>query len=149
MIRDNYALVEFFDIRNFSAGFERLKWQVWGELNAMQTNNTEKLEIQQIFEIEGDALGSVMGYWCENHVDKQRFFSYALWEWQSDQEERLEDGDIDELELLPFNLSDVKHRYYRYPYDHELEDGRFDSELEFVFFDEPGDGVTAITYVEF
>lgn len=32
MIRDNYTLLELFDCRNFSIGFERARWETWGEI---------------------------------------------------------------------------------------------------------------------
>lgn len=144
MISDNYTLLEFFDVANFSAGFERAQWDSWGEVNIMQ-----KLDIQQMFEIDGDAIGEVMGCYCEGHVDIQRFYGYAVCEWQELQQEKIDYGDIDEMPPIPFISDEVKQRYYRYPVDYELESGLFDSDKEFIFFDEPGDGLTPITYVEF
>jgi hypothetical protein len=85
--------------------------------------NLRSLSIEYLHEVDDCWFGDVIGYWCNGHVDKNIFFIEA-----SHAHLELHEKD----NCVPFTLSNVEHKYYRYPTNLEIEQGDY-VEHEFIF----------------
>lgn len=97
-----------------------------------------------------DILGDLRGYFCEEHVDLDTFYNYALCKYK----EHIEDEDNDPCDifgdLIPFSRDDIKYGWYRYPTEQEQEtNGMHPYEFIMAKKDENKDNYSPITYVDF
>jgi hypothetical protein len=99
-----------------------------------------EVDLSNIYEVDAEWTGDLIGYYCLGHVDKELFYRVAYNEY--------EDECIDDKDYRPFDVGRVKHLWYRLPTEKELEKGHY-VERQFVLSENFEDGLEPITYMDF
>lgn len=107
-----------------------------------------EIDLLNIYEVDTEWTGDLIGYYCLGHVDKELFYRVAYNEYEENAIELYENGYTDDKNYRPFSVERVKHTWYRLPTEKELEDGDY-VEDEFVFSKKFEEGLEPITYMDF
>jgi hypothetical protein len=107
-----------------------------------------EVDLSNIYAVDTEWTGDLIGYYCLGHVDKELFYRVAYNEYEEMAIELYEYGSVEDKDYRPFDVTRVKHLWYRLPTEEELEDGDY-VEREFVFSKNFEDGLNPITYMDF
>jgi hypothetical protein len=106
------------------------------------------IEMYKLRQCENDEPGDIIGYWCDDHVDIDRFYTCAVVDYEDD---FLDDDPCDIIgDTIPFSRHDIKHIWYRYPTEQEQEQSGMHPQ-EFITTEKGKltDAYQPITYLEF